>query len=177
MGRKNNKEDVKRFELLFVPHLNAAHNLACWLVRDRVGAQDILQDSCLRAFASLHQFTGGNARAWLLTIVRNQSYSWLKKSTGKNYLDIDDQTADISNEFIVSSDTPESLLEKVQNSQLLQRALDLLPILYREVIVLKELEAMSYKEIALVTGVPIGTVMSRLARGRELLKRELSGHE
>ena len=175
MKPTNKHGDVTRFEQLIQPHLSAAYNLARWLVRDATAAQDVVQESSLRAFASLHQFSGGNARAWLLTIIRNQSYSWLKQASGKRHVDIDDETALSETEKLSLShkETPEKLAEKMQSAQALQQALEALPIAFREVIILKELEGFAYKEIASVTGVPIGTVMSRLARGREMLKKEL----
>jgi len=169
-------EDTKRFEQLILPHLNAAHNLARWLTRNDSAAQDIVQESCERAFKSLHRFVDGNARAWLLTIVRNQSYTWLKESAGERYyVDIDDEAAmsEKDKATLAHVDTPEVWTERMQDRQALQNGLEALPAIFREVIVLKELEEMSYKEIAGVTEVPIGTVMSRLARGREMLKKEL----
>jgi len=168
-------DDTRRFEQLFLPHLSAAHNLARWLTRNDSAAQDIVQESCLRAFKSLHQFAGGNARAWLLTIVRNQSYTWLKNSGSERYVDIDDEEmlSEKDKAALSHTDTPEVLSNRMQTRELLLQALETLPTLFREVIILKELEEMSYKEIAAVTGVPIGTVMSRLARGRSLLKKEL----
>jgi RNA polymerase sigma factor (sigma-70 family) len=167
--------DAERFEQLFLPHLDAAHNLARWLTVNDSAAQDVVQESCLRAFKSLHRFAGGNARAWLLTIVRNQSYTWLKESTGRRFVDIDDETALSKGDKAALShtDTPDAWVSRTQDRQAIEHALDDLPVVFREVIVLKELEEMSYKEIAEVTGVPIGTVMSRLARGREMLRMKL----
>src|SRR5581483_10536169 len=173
---KARNEDTKRFEQLILPHLNAAHNLARWLTRSDSAAQDVVQESCWRAVKSLHRFMDGNARAWLLTIVRNQSYSWLKESAGERYaVDIDDEEAmsEKDKATLVHTDTPEIWTQRMQDRQALQNGLEALPVIFREVIVLKELEELSYKEIAGVTEVPIGTVMSRLARGREMLKKEL----
>ena len=171
--------DVKHFEQVFLPHLNAAHNLARWLLRDGVAAQDVVQESCLRAFASQHQFIGGNARAWLLKIVRNQCYTWLQESSGKCMIDIDNEAtmSELDKATLSHSDLPEKLVTKIQDAQRLQQALDELPPVFKEAIVLKELEEFSYKEIASITGVPIGTVMSRLARGREMLKKELLSND
>ncbi len=171
----HSSDDTRRFEQLFLPHLSAAYNLARWLTRNDSAAQDVVQESCLRAFKALHRFVEGNARAWLLTIVRNQSYTWLKESAGARAVDIDDEEAMSEADKIALShmDTPEVVAVRVQNKEVLYRAMEALPAVFREVIVLKELEELSYKEIAAVTGVPIGTVMSRLARGREMLKKEL----
>ena len=177
---KAHNEDTKRFEQLILPHLNAAHNLACWLTRSDSAAQDIVQESCLRAFKSLHRFAGGNVRAWLLTIVRNQSYTWLKESAGERYyVDINDEAvmSEKDRTALAHMDTPEIWTQRMQDRHALQQGLEALPVIFREVIVLKELEDMSYKEIAGVTEVPIGTVMSRLARGREMLKKELLRHD
>jgi RNA polymerase sigma factor (sigma-70 family) len=177
---KARNEDTKRFEQLILPHLNAGHNLARWLLKDAAAAQDVVQDSSLRAFAAMGRFADGNARAWFLTIVRNQCYTWLKESAGERYyVDIDDEAAmsEKDKTALAHTDTPEVWAERMQDRRALQHGLEALPIVFREVIVLKELEEMSYKEIAAVTGVPIGTVMSRLARGREMLKKELLRHE
>jgi len=172
---KARNEDTKRFEQLILPHLNAAHNLARWLLRDAAAAQDVVQESSLRAFAAINRFVGENARAWFLTIVRNQCYTWLKQQTGKHYVDIDDEAAmsEKDKAALANTDTPEVLAERMQNAAAMQQALEALSVIFREVIILKELEELSYKEIAAVTGMPIGTVMSRLARGREMLKKEL----
>lgn len=171
---------TKRFEQLIVPHLHAAHNLARWVTKNDSAAQDIVQESCLRAFKALDRFVGDNARAWLLTIVRNQSYSWLKTSAGERYyVDIDDEAAmsEKDKAVLAHHHTPELLAQRLQDRRALHHGLEALPAIFREVLVLKELEDMPYKEIAAVTQVPIGTVMSRLARGREMLKKELLRHE
>lgn len=167
--------EVKRFEQLFQPHFTAAYNLAHWLLKDAAAAQDVVQESCISAFTAQHQFSGGNARAWLLKIVRNQCYDWLKAQRSWKWVDIDDETALAESDKITlsHSQTPEKLAAAMQDAKKLHSALDKLPEAFREVIILKEMEEFSYKEIADVTGVPIGTVMSRLARGREMLKKEL----
>src|ERR1700761_1085281 len=110
MKTMRSTEETQRFELLFLPHLNAAHNLARWLTRSDSAAQDIVQESCLRAFKSLDRFSGGNARAWLLTIVRNQSYTWLKEEAGERYIDINDEAAmsEKDRSAIAHADTPEN---------------------------------------------------------------------
>jgi RNA polymerase sigma-70 factor (ECF subfamily) len=120
----------------------------------------------------LHRFVDGNAKAWFLTIVRNESYTWLKASAGRHWVAFDDESDE--NEAAMShSQTPELLAIHTENAALVQQALCALPPAFREVIVLKELEDLAYKDIALVVDVPIGTVMSRLARARAMLKLEL----
>jgi RNA polymerase sigma factor (sigma-70 family) len=164
---------TKRFEELFRPHMDAAYNLARWLTRNESAAQDIVQESYLRALRSLNRFAGGNARAWLLTIVRNQSYTWLKSAGGNNrWVNIGDELEE-DNLALADMHTPERDAISKEDTAHVQQTLEALPPIFREVIILKELEEMSYKDIATVTGVPIGTVMSRLARGRLMLKTEL----
>ena len=163
---------MKRFEELFAPHLDAAYNLARWLTGNDSAARDVVQESALRAFRFLHRFADGNAKAWFLTIVRNESYTWLKASAGRHWVAFDDESDE--NEAAMShSQTPELLAIHTENAALIQQALCALPPAFREVIILKELEDLAYKDIALVVDVPIGTVMSRLARARAMLKLEL----
>lgn len=166
------KADVKRFEGLFVPHMSAAYNLARWLTGNEAAAHDVAQESALRAFKFLHRFAGGNARAWLLAIVRNQSYTWLKQSAGYRWVNIGDEIPE-DDPALGHAETPEFFVLRSQNMVLVQQALAALPPQFREVIVLKELESMAYKEIAMVADIPLGTVMSRLARARTMLKTEL----
>lgn len=156
-----------RFEQVVLPHLDAAYNLARWLVRNTHDAEDIVQEAYLRAFRFFAGFQGGDARAWLLKIVRNTSYSYLEKH----------RPTDLAEEFdeaIHSTDTDrpdaEAVLVQSVESQMLRDALEQLPVNFREVIVYRELEGLSYKEIAQVMEVPIGTVMSSLARARVRLR-------
>lgn len=158
------------FEQIVLPHLDAAYNLARWLVRNGADAEDIVQEAYLRAFKFFGGYQGGDARAWVLKIVRNTSYSFLEKN----------RPAELAEEFdekihAVNSEQPsaEAALLQSADSRMLRQALDELPVNFREVIVLRELEGMSYKEIAELTGVPIGTVMSGLARGRGQLRERL----
>ena len=158
------------FEQMLLPHMDAAYNLARWLVRNTHDAEDIVQESYLRAFKFFGGYQGGDARSWVLKIVRNTSYSYLHKN----------RTADLADEFdeTVHSATSEqsgaeAALLQSADRRMLHQALDALPVQFREVIVLRELEGMSYKEIAEVTGTPIGTVMSGLARGRTQLRDHL----
>ena len=162
----------ERFDRLVVPHLDAAFNLARWLTGNDAAAKDVVQESCLRAFRFMHRFGGGNARAWLLTIVRNESYTSLKKAaSGDLPLPLSEGREEIFGEFPRQyTETPEKILIRLQDARLVQIALATLPAPWREVIVLRELEEMSYQDIAEVIKAPMGTVMSRLARGREALK-------
>lgn len=163
---------MKRFEELFAPHLDAAYNLARWLTGNDAAAHDVVQESALRAFRFLHRFADGNAKAWFLTIVRNESYTWLKASAGRHWVVIGDEIPE-DDRALSHSQTPELLAMHTENAALIQQALRALPPVFREVIVLKELEDLPYKDIALVVDIPIGTVMSRLARARAMLKLEL----
>jgi RNA polymerase sigma-70 factor (ECF subfamily) len=163
---------MKPFEELIAPHLDAAYNLARWLTGQDSAAHDVVQESALRAFRFSQRFVGGNAKAWFLTIVRNESYTWLKASAGQNWVALDDDFC-AGEEAPSHSQSPELLAIHTENAALIQQALCALPPVFREVIVLKELEDMPYKDIALVADIPIGTVMSRLARARAMLKLEL----
>ncbi|MGC5700228.1 sigma-70 family RNA polymerase sigma factor [Pseudomonas sp. NFXW11] len=163
---------MTRFEELFLPHLNAAYNLARWLTDNDSAAQDVVQESAYRAVKFLHRFDGGNAKAWFLTIVRNESYNWLKLSARQGGVAFDDAwVEDEARQH--DGDTPEWQLIRGQEAEQLQQALLALPPAFREVIVLKELEDMAYKDIAKIVDIPLGTVMSRLARGRCMLRQQL----
>ncbi|WP_409317400.1 sigma-70 family RNA polymerase sigma factor [Pseudomonas sp. KCJK9016] len=163
---------MNRFEELIAPHLDAAYNLARWITGSDSAARDVVQESALRAFRFLQRFADGNAKAWFLTIVRNESYTWLKASAGRHWVAFDEEIE--KNEGALShSQTPELLAIHTENAALIHQALSALPPTFREVIVLKELENLPYKDIALVVDIPIGTVMSRLARARAMLKLEL----
>jgi RNA polymerase sigma-70 factor (ECF subfamily) len=161
-----------RFEETFLPHLAAAYNLAHWLTRDRHNAEDVVQDAYLRALRSYGGFEGGDGRAWFLTIVRNACLTWLKRNRSLQPIvrfdeSLHDLPADVSG--------PDRRLMESASREVLHRALEELPVEFREAVVLRELEGLTYKEIAAVTGAPIGTVMSRLARGRSLLREQMSG--
>jgi RNA polymerase sigma-70 factor (ECF subfamily) len=154
------------FEEAVMPHLDAAYNLARWLTRNEADAQDMVQEAYLRALRFFGGFHGTDARAWLLTIVRNTCYTWLKRSRSPEL------SGDLDEVMLTKeSDEPDpeaSHFLKVQ-SQLISEAIESLPIEFREVVILRELEELSYKEIATITGIPIGTVMSRLSRARKRL--------
>ncbi|KPN91678.1 sigma-70 family RNA polymerase sigma factor [Pseudomonas nunensis] len=163
---------MKRFEELFAPHMDAAYNLARWLTGNDSAARDVVQESALRAFRFLHRFADGNPKAWFLTIVRNESYTWLKAAAGHRWVAINNELID-DEPALSHSQTPELLAIHTENAVQIQQALSALPPAFREVIILKELEDLPYKDIALVVDIPIGTVMSRLARARAMLKLEL----
>ncbi len=158
-------EDRARFEALVLPHLDAAFNLARWLLRNPADAQDVTQEALLRAYRFFHTFRAGNARAWLLQIVRNSCYTWLQKKDNWENVDELEETSLPTEKY-----TPESLAIASSDGQRLAAALEQLPAAFREVLVLRELEGCSYKEIAAITGRPLGTVMSALARARKQLK-------
>ena len=149
-----------------MPHLDAAYNLARWLTRNEADAQDMVQEAYLRALRFFGGFHGTDARAWVLTIVRNTCYTWLKRNRSQE-LSGDFEEAVLTKE----SDEPDPEVSHVLKvrSQLINEAIEKLPIEFREVVILRELEELSYKEIAAITGIPIGTVMSRLSRARKRL--------
>lgn len=163
------REDRIRFEESVLPHLDAAFNLARWLVRNRADAEDATQEAILRAYRFFGTFRAGDARAWLLQIVRNCCYTLLKKSHPmEDFTELDEQTMPQEHK------TPESLAIAASDREHLARALEQLPAPFREVLVLRELEGCSYKEIAAITSRPIGTVMSALARARQQLRNALA---
>jgi|SRR3954447_25855590 len=167
------------FEQAILPHLDAAYNLARWLVRDPTTAEDIVQQAVLRALQYYASFRGGDARAWLLKIVRNTTYSVLKAQRGGSEISLGSGTTDAEGEG-VGMDVPdpdpgpEAMLAQRQDVERLEAALATLPVELRECLVLCELERLSYKDIAQITQVPIGTVMSRLWRARQALMRLLA---
>jgi RNA polymerase sigma-70 factor (ECF subfamily) len=153
----------RRFEAQALPHLDAAYNLARWLARSPADADDIVQDAMLRAFRAFDGFRGGDARAWLLTIVRNCWISAGRATKRRGHTDLDDAIAD------AGPDPEENAIQAGHRRQL-EAMVARLPDDYREVLILREMEDMSYREIAEITGAPIGTVMSRLARARAMLR-------
>ena len=161
-------EDRVRFEQLVLPHVDAAFNLARWLLRGRTDAEDVAQEALLRACRFIRGFHGGDARAWLLQIVRTTCYTWLEKN----------RPMELSMEFdeeihLQACATPETLAIAGDDRERLILALETLPPRFREVLVLRELEGCSYKEIAAITALPIGTVMSSLSRARRQLHSAL----
>ena len=157
-------EDRLRFEQLVLPHADAAFNLARWLLRKREDAEEAAQEALLRACRFFRGFHGGDARAWLLQIVRNTCYSWLEKNRPRELMvEFDEEL------HLRPVSTPESIAIADEDRERLTRALESLPPRYREILVLRELEGCSYKEIAAITSIPIGTVMSSLSRARRQL--------
>lgn len=157
------------FDEIILPHLDAAHNLARWLVRDAAEAEDVVQEACLRALRYFATFRGGNARAWLLRIVRTTAFVWMQKNRPQRLATEFDEA--IHSE-VCEAVNPEVLLHRRADTQMLDEAMSRLPVRLREILVLRELEGLSYKEIAAVVGVPIGTVMSSLFRAREHVRRQ-----
>jgi RNA polymerase sigma-70 factor, ECF subfamily len=167
-----------RFEATVMPHLDAAYNLARWLVKDEHAAEDVVQDAYLRAFRYFDSFRGMDARPWLLGIVRNSCYSWLetaKRSKGQVEFDEEremDESADMTARH-GRAENPETLLMRKAEKAELNAAIRSLPTTFREVLILREIEEMPYDTIAAAMQIPIGTVMSRLSRARSLLRTTL----
>ena len=155
------------FEALMLPHLDAAHNLAKWLLRNEQDAQDVVQEAYLRAFKSFAGFHGSNGRAWLLTIVRNTSYTLLKKNRAVDLTTTFDEEIHAAGYESVS---PATILEHSEDAELIREAMEGLPSEFREILTLRYQEGLSYKEIADIAQIPPGTVMSRLARARAKLR-------
>jgi RNA polymerase sigma-70 factor (ECF subfamily) len=162
-------QDRLRFEQLVLPHFDAAFNLARWLLRSRSDAEDVVQQAMLRSYRFFGGFRGGDARSWLLQIVRNTCYTWLEKNRPMECMTEFDEELHLQ-----PSANPESLAISGDDRERLTRALDTLPPRFREILILRELEGCSYKEIAAIISVPIGTVMSALARARQRLYRTLT---
>jgi RNA polymerase sigma factor (sigma-70 family) len=165
------QEKLCRFEEQISPHLKSAYNLARWLTRSHEDAEDIVQEAFLRAFSAIESFRGENAKPWLLTIVRNTSMTWLKRNRSARATIAFEEVLEDPAE---SSPDPEEILMISCDGEQVRRALEQLPLDFREAVVLREMEGLSYKDISIATGVPLGTVMSRLSRGREWLRRILS---
>lgn len=162
---------IGSFDEIILPHLDAAHNLARWLVRSGDDAEDVVQEAYLRAFRYFGTFRGGNARAWLLRIVRTTAFRWLHKNRAQQLTtEFNEEEHGEGRDAV----TPETLLLQRADTRLLEQAMDHLPTRYREVLILRELEGLSYKEIAEVVGVPMGTVMSTLSRARERFRQAAS---
>jgi RNA polymerase sigma-70 factor (ECF subfamily) len=166
-------EKLTRFERAVLPHLEAAYNLARWLARNDHDAEDIVQEAYVRALTFFEGFRGEDGRAWLLSVVRNTCYTWLEKHRGRM------PTVVLNEKVHAPSSTlnPEHLYLQQATGEELRSAVAELPLEFREVVVLRELEDLSYKEIAAVLGIPLGTVMSRLTRARARLQQSLSARE
>lgn len=167
----------QRFEALLLPHLDTAYNLARWLLNDTHLAHDAVQDAYLRAYRFFDALQGDVARPWLLGIVRNTCFDLMRqrdRELAVSALDVDEDFADETGFFGVIATTPETMLLSKCTGIQVDTAIAALPPVFREVIVLRELEAMAYDEIAHLVGVPIGTVMSRLSRARGMLRATLA---
>lgn len=162
----------RTFEKLLLPHLSAAYNLARWLTGNNQNAEDLVQEAYLRAWKAFDRFGGSDGRSWLLSIVRNTCYTWLHRN-GSSKLDtaFDEEIHTDESEAL----NPETALLQSQDRQLLREAMEELPLEFREVLIMRELEELSYREIADLTALPMGTVMSRLARARKWLQMRLAG--
>jgi RNA polymerase sigma factor (sigma-70 family) len=173
-----------RFASVVMPHLDDAYGLARWITGDRADAQDVVQEACLRALRAIGGFSGGNARAWTLTIVRNTAYTWLGKNRPAKLVTVDDLeaveraqaplNADLSASHIAD---PEAQLIAKADAARLEAAIAALPTQFRETLVLRDIQGLDYREIAAVTEVPVGTVMSRLARARKRLIEEIGSDD
>jgi RNA polymerase sigma factor (sigma-70 family) len=161
---------LSRFETVVLVHLDAAYNLARWLTRDTAGADDAVQEACLRAFRFFDTLQGPSPKAWLMAIVRNACLDWLNDQRVRGADEAYDE--DLHTER--AAESTESTAARTSDARWLHERLATLPREQREVLVLRELEELSYKEISAIVGVPIGTVMSRLSRGRELLQQRLT---
>jgi RNA polymerase sigma-70 factor (ECF subfamily) len=163
---------LARFEQTILPHLDAAYNLARWLTRRDQDAEDVVQEAYLRAFRFFGSFSGVDGRAWLLAIVRNTCYTWMQRQQAHTTTPLDEE----SHVAAVDVVDPARRLLRAEDEALVRQGLEELPAEFREVIVLRELEGLPYKAIAQIAGIPIGTVMSRLARARERLQQLLAPH-
>jgi RNA polymerase sigma factor (sigma-70 family) len=160
-------DDTARFNRVVLPHLDAAYALARWLTGNRADARDVVQDACLRAFRGIGSFSHGNARAWVLTVVRHTAYDWLRKNRPAGVMPVEDfDGIERTLSSAPDAETPETALIAKTAAMQLAAAIAALPAPMRETLVLRDVEGLAYREIAEVTGVPMGTVMSRLARAR-----------
>ena len=168
-----NNERRQRFAGLVLPHLDAGLNLARWLTHNDQDAQDVVQEAVLRAIRFIDGLRGTDARAWWLQIVRNTCFSWLKENRPAELAVLDDADGVMHQMPAPAADEPPALAMRSAERLQINRAISALPVAYREVLVLRELDDFSYQDIARIAGIPIGTVMSRLARARRLLQQAL----
>lgn len=169
-------DDNALFRTVVMPYIDEAYRLARWLTTNGTDAEDVVQDASLRAFRAIRSYAGGNPRAWLLSIVRNTAYSWLRKNRPAAIVSVDDLEAvelDHGKLDERHDETPESSLIAKADAEQLRAAIAKLPTPFRETLVLRDIEGLDYREIAEATEVPIGTVMSRLARARRRLLETL----
>jgi RNA polymerase sigma factor (sigma-70 family) len=163
-----NSETLVSFETVMMPHLDAAYNLARWMTRNDADAQDVVQEAYLRAMRFFDSFAGGNGRGWMLAIVRNTCYSWMQRNRPAEALHVFDENEHFAER---PGSNPETDLLLRARRESLELCIRELPVQFREIIVLRELEGMSYREVAEAAEVPVGTVMSRLARARKRLEQ------
>ena len=170
-----------RFANVVMPHLADAYSLARWVTGNRADAEDVVQEACLRAFRGIGGFTGGNGRAWVLAIVRNAAYDWLSKNRSPAVVHVDDLEAvervQLADNATPAGDNPEAALIARADEAKLEAAIAGLPAAFRDTLVLRDVQGLGYREIAEITGVPIGTVMSRLARARDRLIETLGAEQ
>lgn len=169
-----------RFAEVVMPHLDDAYGLARWITGNRADAEDVVQDACVRALRGIGGFAGGSSRAWVMTIVRNAAYDWLRKHRSPMLVHVDDPAvaADKVAADIADDDNPEAALIARADAASLEAAIASLPAAFRDTMVLRDVHGLDYREIAAITGVPIGTVMSRLARARRRVMAMLgAGHD
>ena len=165
-------DDNARFRTVVMPHIDEAYRLARWLTGNRTDAEDVVQDASLRAFRAIREFAGGSPRSWLLSIVRNTAYSWLRKNRPATIFTVEDlEAVELENAKPgePNDETQEAALIAKADAEQLRAAIAALPAPFRETLVLRDIEGLDYREIAEATEVPIGTVMSRLARARRRL--------
>ena len=167
-------ETRRRFEVLALPHLDAAYNLARWLTHNDHDAQDVVQEAFERAMRYIGTFRGDNARAWLLQTVRNTCFTWMKENRPAERMFLDDTDDDAHELAAPAADEPPALAMRKADRQQINQIIANLPIVYREVLVLRELEELAYNDIARIADIPVGTVMSRLARARGLMREALA---
>jgi RNA polymerase sigma-70 factor (ECF subfamily) len=168
----NPESRLRLFEEIILPHLNSAYNLARWLTRNEHDAQDVVQEAYLRAFRFFDTYKGGEGKSWLLEVVRNTCFTWRRREKRNLTTVVFDEAAHTSSAYPPNQ---EEALVDAANRTLLQNCIERLPEAFREVLVMRDLEEMSYRQIAEVAGLPAGTVMSRLSRARKRLEECVSG--
>ena len=154
-------DDNARFTEVVMPHLDDAYGLARWITGNRADAEDVVQEACVRALRGIAGYSGGSSRAWVMTIVRNAAYDWLRRHRSVAVVPVEDLA-----EAAAAGDDPEAALIARADAAKLEAAIGALPAAFRDTMVLRDVQGLDYREIAAITGVPIGTVMSRLARAR-----------
>jgi RNA polymerase sigma-70 factor (ECF subfamily) len=173
---KPTQDRPRAFEAVALPHLDAAYNLARWMTHNDQDAQDVVQEAYLRALRYFDGFHGDDVRPWLLQIVRHAGYSWLTKNRAKDTVSLDD-AEDAWREIPgPAAHEPQAIALRKSERASIDEALAALPVGYREVLILREMEELPYRDIARIAGIPIGTVMSRLARARRMMRDALSAN-